>query len=218
VSPQSPEGHDVKSFLLDFNSDCDPPVCTPLPASTLKRRALLMLGDPMLAYAGYAWVVSHMFRCQASGAVPMITLPHDLFYLPALRFEMTPYGTAVTTEHDFVSRRRLASVSVGIGDTGRERAWDVGVAASGVLQRTWLKGDVAVKLWRQPALDTPPNAQSFMTGALGKATLHIPFGGDPAARRRASVLVEAGYKSDGFVRGERLHAGPIVRVGVTYSP
>jgi len=28
------------------------------------------------------------------------------------------------------------------------------------------------------------------------------------------VLVEAGYKSNGFVRGERLHAGLIFRAGL----
>ena len=43
VSPHSSPGHDVKAFLDDFNEGCDPPVCTPLPASTLKRRALLIL-------------------------------------------------------------------------------------------------------------------------------------------------------------------------------
>ncbi len=218
VSPQSPEGHDVKSFLLDFNDDCDPPVCTPLSASTLKRRALLMLADPMLGYAGYAWAVSYMVRGRTSGAVPMIRLPHGVQYSPALRFEMTPYGTAVTTEHNFVTHNRLTSLSVGVGDTGREHSWDVGVAATNVVQRPWLRGDIAVRVWRQPALDVSPNAQTFMTGALGTATARIPFGRDPGSVTRAGVLVEVGYKSDGFVRGERLHAGPIVRVGVTYQP
>jgi hypothetical protein len=218
VSPRSPAGHDVKSFLMDFNDGCDPPVCTPLSASTLKRRALLMLADPMLAYAGYAWAVSYMFFGRTSGAVPMIPLPHEIRYLPALRFEMTPYGTAVTTEHNFVRLDRLTSLSVGVGDTGREHAWDVGIESRNVLQRARLRGDFAVKVWRQPVLDAPPNAQTFMTGALGTATAWIWFGGNAGSAKRAAVLLEVGYKSDGFVRGERLHAGPIVRVGMTYHP
>jgi hypothetical protein len=217
VSPQSSEGHDVKSFLLDFNDDCSPPLCTPLSASALKRRALLMLADPMLAYAGYAWAVSYMVLGRTSGAVPMIALPHDVQYLPALRFEMTPYGTAVTTEHNFVRHNRLTRLSVGIGDTGREHAWEVGVAATNVLQRARVRGGGAVSVWRQPALDASPNAQTFMTGALGIATARIPFGGNSGFAKRGSVLMEVGYKSDGFVRGERLHAGPIVRVGMTYQ-
>jgi hypothetical protein len=39
-----------------------------------------------------------------------------------------------------------------------------------------------------------------------------------AAALRFGMLVEAGYKSDGFVAGERLHAGPILRVGMTLRP
>src|SRR5262249_18157642 len=111
VSPRSGEGHDVRSFLIDFNDQCDPPGCTPLSADTLKRRALLMLADPMLAYAGYAWAVSYMVDGRSSGDIPMIPLPRGVGYLPALRFEMTPYGTAWTTEHNFVRGGRLTTVS-----------------------------------------------------------------------------------------------------------
>src|SRR3954469_15187508 len=127
VSPRSSPGHDVRSFLLDFNDECDPPACEPLDAATLKRRALgvlgepldaatlkrralVMLGDPMLAYAGYAWAVAYMVNGRATGPVPMIPLPGDVRYLPALHFEMTPYGTAITTEHTIVRHGRATDV------------------------------------------------------------------------------------------------------------
>jgi len=218
VSPRSSPGHDVRSFLLDFNEDCDPPTCAPLDAATLKRRAWLMLGDPMLAYAGYAWAASYMVRGRTSAAVPMIPLTHDVQYLPALRFEMTPYGTAVTTEHDIVRRGRLTRLSIGFGDTGAGRAWDVGAVAVDVLRHSRVRGDIAASIWSQPELDSPPNAQVFMLGALAAATLRLPLAPDAAAPARTSVLVQAGYKSDGFVRGERLHAGPILRVGLAVRP
>jgi len=218
VSPSSSEGHDVRSFLEDFNHECDPPACTPLSASTLKRRALLMLADPMLAYAGYAWALSYIVGGRTSGAVPMMALPHDVRYLPAVRFEMTTYGTAVTTEHNFVRDARVASLSVGVGDTGGDHAWDVGVRLANAVERGSFAGDVAVRVWHQPELDASPNAQTFLTGALVSATARIPIGRGSTARSRGGLLVELGYKSDGFVRGERLHAGPVVRIGMTYEP
>jgi len=215
VSPRSPEGHDVAAFLHDFNDECDPPACTPLVASALKRRALLMLADPLLAYAAYGWGWSYLVRGRDVAALPMIPLPHDVRYLPALHFEMTPYGTAVTTEHTILRNRRLTSISIGVGDTGRSRAWDLGVVAADVLRRGWLRGDVAVNVWRQPLLDAPPDSQVSRTGGLGAATVRFPVG---HRVERAGALVQIGYKSDGFVRGERLHAGPIVRVGMTFIP
>lgn len=216
VSPRSGEGHDVRSFLEDFNDDCDPPACTPIVAAALKRRALLMLADPMLAYAGYTWGFAYLVRGRSAAALPMIPLPGGTQYLPALRFEMTPYGTALTTEHAIVRRGRLTTVSIGVGDTGRRRAWQAGVAAMNVVRTARVRGDIAVSIWQQPELDSPPNAQRFASGALGAATVHIPIGRAPAAR--AAAVVQIGYKSDGFVRGERLHAGPILRVGATFHP
>jgi hypothetical protein len=213
VSPRSSPGHDVRSFLLDFNDGCDPPACAPLDAATLKRRALVMLGDPMLAYAAYAWAAAYMVQGRTTGPVPMIPLPGGLRYLPALHFEMTPYGTAVTSEHTIARRGRVTTVSIGVGDTGAARAWDVGVTSGDVLRGSRLNAGASIRLWRQPELDASPNAQAMETGVLAAGTLRIALPRSVAAGR-AGVLVEAGYKSDGFVRGERLHAGPIVRAGV----
>jgi hypothetical protein len=218
VSPRSSPGHDVRSFLLDFNDGCDPPACTPIDAATLKRRAWLMLGDPMLAYAGYAWGASYLVRGRTSAEVPMIPLPYGVRYLPALRFEMTPYGTALTTEHDVVRSGRLTRLSVGVGDTGARHAWDVGVTAIDLLRHARFRGDVAFSFWNQPALDATPDAQTFNFGGRAAATVRVPLGSHAGATGRTSVLVQAGYKSDGFVRGERLHQGPILRVGVSIRP
>ena len=126
---------------------------------------------------------------------------------------MTPYGTAVTTDHTIVSHGRVTKVSIGIGDTGAARTWDAGVTSGDVLRRRRLTADASIRLWRQPDLDAPPNAQVMKTGVLAVGMLRIALPGSVASGR-AGALVEAGYKSDGFVRGERLHAGPIVRAGV----
>ena len=213
VLPRSSPGHDIRSFLLDVNDGCDPPACEPLDASTLKRRAFAMLADPMLAYAGYAWAAAYMVHGRTTGPVPMIPLPGDLHYLPALRFEMTPYGTAVTADNTIVRHSRVTNVSIGIGNTGAARAWDVGLGSADVLRSSRLTAGASIRIWRHPELDAPPNAQVMATGVLAVGAVRFALPGSaPAGRLR--VLVEAGYKSDGFVRGERLHAGPIVRAGV----
>src|SRR5579864_1386277 len=164
----------------------------------------------MLAFAGYAWAVSYLIRGEASANVPMIPLPHEFQYLPALRFEMTPYGTAVTTQHTFVHDHRLTELSVGIGDTGHKRAWDIGLKATDLLRNGWVRTDLALSVWRQPALDSSPDAQVLRTGSLAAAIATVPLG-RRGLGQHAGFRFEGGYKSDGFVRGERLHAGPIIR-------
>src|SRR5262249_25607098 len=187
VSPQSAPGHDVADFLQDFNDGCNPPVCTPLDESTLKQRALWMLADPLLAYAAYDMFVTYMVRGQISGTVPMIPLPHDLKYLPAVRFEMTPYGTEWTSEHDIVGSGRLTRVSLRFGDTGRSLAWGIGLIATDLVHVGRVAAQVSAEVWRQPALDAPPSSTALATGGLAAATLNVALGGQQTGQAR-SVL------------------------------
>jgi len=217
VSPDSPEGHDVADFLRDLNDECAPPACAPLDRRTLKHRALLMLAEPFLAYAAYGVAVSYLFLGQPSVAVPMIPLPHDVRYLPALRFEMTPYGTEWSTEHNIVVDRRLMRMSLGVGDTRVGHAWDIGMFATNVVRNGPIAADVTADVWRQPRLDASPDSSGLETGGFAAATARVPLGIATQAIGRIGLYFQAGYKSDGFVRGERLHAGPIVRAGLTFD-
>jgi len=213
VSPQSEPGHDVAAFLSDFNDGCFPPTCTPLESQSLKRRALLTLADPMLAFSAYAFAAAYLVQGRPSGPVPMIPLPHGFGYLPAVGFAMTPYGTELTTDHYLRAGSRLAKVSVRFGDTGTARAWGVGVRANHVAGRKRVAIDLAADIWRQPSIDSSTPTAALATGGLATATVHLAIG-NPQGARRVGLLGEIGYKSGGFVPGERLSAGPVVRIGV----
>jgi hypothetical protein len=216
VSPSSPPGHDVADFLRDFNDGCVRPTCTPLGGPALKRRALLMLADPLLAYGAYGIVISYAVHGTPSVAVPMIHLPHEIRYLPALRFEMAPYGTEWSTEHDVVIDGRLTAVSVRLGDTGSRRAWGVSMLRTDLARSERASVQLAADVWRQPPLDASPAARLLVTGGRAVATATVAFGrSDPA--RRIGLYVEGGYKSAGFVRGERLRSGAIARAGLAIT-
>jgi hypothetical protein len=214
VSPQSDPGHDVAAFLGDFNSGCVPPVCTPLESASLKNRALLMLADPILALSAYAFVESYLVQGHASGPMPMFSLPHGYAYLPAVGFAMTSYGTEWTTDHYVRARDRLMKFSIRMGDTGAARAWGLGVRAPRAIERGRVVLDLSLDFWRQPPIDASTATASLATGGLAAATVHVALGGSQAPRR-VGLIGEFGCKSDGFVRGERLRGGAIVRVGLT---
>ena len=216
VSPQSEPGHDVAAFLSDFNDGCFPPACTPLESQSLKDRALLMLADPMLAFSAYTFAAAYLVQGRPSSPVTMIPLTHGFGYLPIVGFAMTPFGTEWTTDHYIRAGSRLAKVSVRFGDTGTARAWGVGVRASRVAARKRVAIDMAADIWRQPPTDTSTPTAALTTGGLAAATVRLALGGTPTAHR-VGLLGEIGYKSSGFVPGERLSAGPVVRVGVAIA-
>jgi hypothetical protein len=130
---------------------------------------------------------------------------------------MTPYGTEWTSEHDIVSSSRLTRVSLRFGDTGRSLAWGIGVLATDLVHVGRIAAQVSAEVWRQPALDAPPSSTALAAGGLATATLNVGLGGSSDRPRRVGLVLQGGYKSDGYVRGERLHAGPIVRVGLSVT-
>jgi hypothetical protein len=75
---------------------------------------------------------------------------------------------------------------------------------------------LSADLWRQPPIDASTAHAAPQTGALGAATVRVALDGSRQASR-VGLIGEFGYKTDGFVRGERLRSGPLVRVGLTIA-
>jgi hypothetical protein len=216
VSPQSEPGHDVAAFLSDFNDGCVPPVCTPLESQSLKRRALLMLADPMLAFSAYAFAAAYLVQGRPNSPVPMIPLPRGYGYLPSVGFAMTPYGTEWTTEHYIRAGSQLTKVSLRFGDKGAAKPWGLGVRANGIAVRDRVGIDLTADVWRQPPIGASATTAALATGGLAEATVHVAIGNAPRAPRFA-LLGQFGYKSGGFVPGERLRGGALVRVGLAVA-
>jgi len=213
VSPQSEPGHDVAAFLGDFNEGCAPPACTPLEAQSLKRRALLMLADPMLAYSAYAFAAAYLVRGRPNSPVTMIPLPRGYGYLPSVGFAMTPYGTEWTTAHYIRAGRHLTEVSLRFGDTGASRPWGLGVRAGSIVARDHVGLDLSADFWRQPPDGASTATAALTTGGLAAATVRVAISSAQKAPR-VDLVGQFGYKSGGFVPGERLRRGAIVRVGL----
>ena len=76
-------------------------------------------------------------------------------------------------------------------------------------------------MWRQPELELGPFEPFESSGSFGRSgfgaaasvTVARPVGSIPGLDVPAAFVAEAGYKMRGYLAGERLSAGPIVRVG-----
>jgi hypothetical protein len=216
VSPQSEPGHDVAAFLGDFNEGCAPPACNPLEPQSLKRRALLMLADPMLAYSAYAFAAAYLVRGRPNSPVAMIPLPHGYGYLPSVGFAMTPYGTEWTTAHYVRAGRQLTKVSLRFGDSGAAKPWGLGVRANGIAARDRVGVDLSADVWRQPPVGASTVTAALTTGGLAAATVHVAITRTQTAPR-VDLVGQFGYKSGGFVPGEHLRGGAIIRVGLAIA-
>jgi hypothetical protein len=223
ASPRSSDGHDPSDFLKAFEEACTTP-CAPLTRKGMQRRSLLTLADPLLYYSMYGLAVSYIGNGRTTGPMPLVPVGGGVRVMPSVGYALAPYGgewtlrTAVHHERRAQGReRRITGVSLRVGDTGASSTWGLSVRAADVLRVFGMPVSVTADAWRQPELlaDKTSDAQRFGAGAVG--TLTVPLPRPLRSRWSEGLYIAAGYKAQGFVPGEQLSRGGVVRGGFTMS-
>jgi hypothetical protein len=219
------EGHDVSDFLITLREEAG----SNLTARDLRRRAIVGLADPMVGFAVYGLAVSYLWRGDREAPVPAFHVG-QVRYLPALRLQLTPFGTEWVFENTFAVRgpdcedamreperqvgrqhSQATRVSVRVGEAPGAASFGASVHREAVW--TWRRAriDADVHAWRQPRILDGGSVERS-TGAGAFATASVPL--DVKWLRWAAVVVQAGYKSRGFIEGEPLGSGFVLRGGV----
>lgn len=219
----SREGNDVADFARTMTDACTAPACRPISLHDLKRGARLMLADPLLYFAVYGFAGSYVGLGEKTSPIPMIPVGRGVRYLPSMGFEMTPYGTEWSLRSSFTSgargkgqRANVTSVTLRVGRTGATRPWGVDVRMPGVmLPRIPWRVRPAFSIWRQPFFLADQTSAPLRTGAAATATFVMPLPQRIRSMRVDGIYVTTGVKSDGFIPGEQLSGGAILKIGLT---
>ena len=220
ASPTSSAGHDIADFLDAFERACTAP-CVPLRRHDVQRRALAALADPLLYYSIYGLTVSYVGNGKTTGPMPLIPIGSGMRVLPSLGYTLTPYGEewTVRTALQHARRaesadRRITGITLRIGNTGASSTWGITAQAADVLRVKRLDLDLRVDLWRQPELLPEHVTAALETGVGAIATTVVPVPRRLRSRWSDGIHIAAGYKSQGYVPGEHLSGGAVVRVGL----
>jgi hypothetical protein len=208
------EGHDVSAFVQLYNEVAAFTGTPSLKPRTLRREVLFSLANPMLGYAAYAigrWV----WNGADSSPVPALSLG-GVRYLPLLRYRLTPYGREWSLDNEMSGRLRPTRLELRVGRAPGSRPWGLSVRQRQFMRWRDYTFDLDAGVWRQPRLTL--NASDTLTTdtAVGvHATLRMErpvpalrFGG-----RTPSIVIDLGAKTTGYVPGEPLGGGIIVRGG-----
>ena len=207
-------GHDVHDFLETYNGWAARTGGAPLTPRTLKRQALVSFANPMIAYA--VWGIGrYLATGEDASPIPALTFG-GVRYLPLMRYRLTPFGTEWALVNELGGSMRPTQVELRVGRAPSVRPWGLSVRHRELPAWGEWTIDLGVAVWRQPRL--------LETG--GPVRLDTPFGGEVRGRlerplvpvwfstQKASLIVDLGAKSEGFVPGEPLAAGPVVRAGI----
>jgi len=214
-----PAGHDVSDFLQTYNATAEFAGADLLRPSTLRHESYIGLANPMLASALFT-VGRYVLTGRSDG--PVFAIPAGpMRVMPWLAYRLAPYGTEWSAAADLGWARGAAQVAVTVGRAPGATPWGIGATMFGLALRDW-RIDVELDGWRQPPLALGPLPD------LGEALVGLPleWGGrirgraeNPLvgvrwSRTAATLIVEAELKSSGFVPGEPLDEGLVLRVGI----
>jgi hypothetical protein len=220
AAPSSSEGHDVADFLDVFEKACTAP-CAPLTRNYVQRRALLALADPLLFYSMYGLAVSYVGNGSTTGPMPLIPVGAGVRVMPSLGFALAPYGAEWSVRTSFHqerrarnNERRITGMTLRVGNTGASSTWGFTTRAADVLRVLGLRVGLAVDVWRQPELLADRTSDPLHMGGGAIATVVVPIPRLLRSQWTDGLHISAGYKSQGFVPGEQLSRGGVVRAGI----
>jgi hypothetical protein len=225
ASAHSAEGHDVADFLETFRDACKAPACRPITKRDVQRAALVTLADPLLYYSLYGFSAVYIGSGKTLSPIPMIPLGDDWRYLPALGFQLTPYGREYVIRNVLLKGTtqngqgaRATGITLRIGTTGASTTWALDLHMPDVrLPWTRLRVAPEAALWRQPYILADETSAPLETGfaLMGTTILTLPTRLNSEWSR--GLYVTAGYKSIGFLPGEQLSGGGVLRAGITFG-
>jgi hypothetical protein len=211
-------GHDVADFIELYNLGAEIVDAEPLTARTLRRQTLVSLANPMLVSA-----VIGIGRYLATGVTdsPVLALGiGPVRMMPVTRYRLTPFGPEWALTSDVAIGAHVGQVSVRVGRAPLARPFGAGVSYSGLRVGAWLLG-VALQGWRQPPLARGATPD-FGLSLIGR---DLDWGGRVRVRAESplaklgwsdsplTLVVDAGLKSNGFVVGEPIEPGLVLRAG-----
>jgi hypothetical protein len=207
-------GHDVSEFLMLYNEVAALVDAPGLKARTLRREALFSLANPMIGYAAYA-IGQWMWNGAATSPVPALTFG-GVRYLPLLRYRLAPYGPEWSLDNEMSGRLKPTRIELRAGRAPGSRPWGLGFRQRQFMEWRGYRFDLDGAVWRQPRLTL--NASDTVTSDTA-AGVHASVRVErrvPAWRvggRTLSIVIELGAKTTGYVPGEPLGGGMVVRGG-----
>ncbi len=210
------EGDDVEAYLASLNGIRAAAGQPALGRSDLARQSDVGLLNPLLWYSFASVLSSHLVSGTDTGRIPMLKLG-TLRYLPYLRYSLSPFGPEVHSEHLIRGGERLLSADLRIGVGGGSRTWGFGASLSKLISRPRFELDGRVSVWHQPGFSLGGRTERPFKGGMGglaSVTGRWHTTGASLFQLPIAVVAEVGYKARGFLEGEALGGGAIVRIGM----
>ena len=207
-------GNDVNNYLRTLNlyHGYNNPLNYRLSINDITRYSIANLLNTYSLFAAYSFWKTYLFDGNKIFKYPMINLG-KVDWLPSLRMGLSPFGAELILENHFKTSNCLTEVNLRIGDYNLNNFWGFGITHLIALKNESQLNLIADS-WVQPSmnlggLETFQTKKGLGGRIIGEFNLFfsktLPVG----------IYGQVGYKTSGYIEGEKLDKGLILRMGIS---
>jgi hypothetical protein len=210
-------GNDVLSYLRNINAFEGYPGENNyrLTVDDLAGHIWIDFFSPFQYYSLFTYFVTYLWEGKERSPFPMIDLL-GMKYLPSFRLGLTPFGSEFYWENFLVQENKVFNIYFRYGDPTFHRFWGCGAEAVNLIQNRRYSLTTRVDVWHQPSLFLGGKVLKQTRGGWGGALMATLFFKIFKDNPLCSLVAQVGYKSSGYLEGEKLGRGFMVRAGLSF--
>lgn len=182
----------------------------------LKKLSIIKMFDPFQYIAAYTFFYTYLLRGKAYAELPMVHFG-PFRYLPSFSIGLAPYGPEINIKNYALLNTKIFSVIYRQGSFNNNLYWGINANGDNLINNKFFTVGIKTHLWDQPEItiggDSIINSKAGLGGAL-MANIDLKL---IKGKRPVGLYAQVGYKTTGYIEGERLNACPILRFGFSFS-
>ncbi|MCE7994723.1 MAG: hypothetical protein HEP71_22300 [Roseivirga sp.] len=210
------EGSDISSYVNNINAFYG---LEALKLSKIQTYSLFsIITDPINAAAFYGIFKGYIWDGRRAVKAPLINLTENLKLLPKFKFNLAPYGPELTFKNYFKRRNGLYSIELTHSDGTFPgiTAWRIGLEGWNLMTTNTWSFNFFVQVWNQPSIEYRDDGNLKNKEGNGAGIAFSAFKDVITMKEnKLGLMLRVGYKSAGFVPGEKLESGMILQAGVS---
>ncbi len=178
-----------------------------------------LLADPMNYIAVYSVFKNYIYQGKYVTNIPMIKLNNNFYYLPDYRFNLAPYSPESVYDNYFKIKEKLLKISFRHSVLTKDFSFGFGFKLFNYKIGRKLIFDTEIDVWKQsiiPLRDSNGNVVLLNPDYAGVAFINGLYY-RLLKNDKLFINIVTGYKTGGYLEGEMLDKGWILRGGLSFS-
>ncbi|MBI5217926.1 MAG: hypothetical protein HY958_03235 [Bacteroidia bacterium] len=209
-------GNDINAYIMDINMNESHGTNHPYDIDKLSDFVILDLFNTFQYFAAYTYLKTYLWSGSEEQKIPMIPLK-NVQYLPSFRLGLSPFGAEFYFDNFLKKESKILNIYFRYGEPTYHHFCGGGIRSDNIFKYKSLTAGIKIDAWDQPSVYIGGKTIDRYKYDIGGAVAGIVYYKILNKEFPLSLMAQCGYKTAGYLEGEKLSEGAIVRVGICFE-